>query len=264
MQQKLNGIPETLLIPLWARAIENKQPKPIIKSHKALEIMDNIDYDFSKFEKGWLSQVGVVIRTELFDNITKEFIEKYPNAVIINIGCGLDTRFSRIDNRNIKWYDLDLPEPIRIKKNFFQETDRYKMIAKSVFDYSWIDEIVVSKEPILIIAEGMLMYFTQEEVKGIINKLVSTFPKAEMLLEMITPTIVKNSSRHDTVGKLGVEFKLGITSGKEIENYNKNIEFLREFNYFDFHKDRWRVVKWFALIPAFRNRFNGRVVHLKF
>lgn len=264
MNQKLKGVPETMLITLWAKAVENKQPKPIVKDPKALEIMEKIDYDFSKFEKGWLSQAGVVIRTELFDNAAKAFISKNPNAVIINIGCGLDTRFIKIDNNKIRWYDLDLPESIIIKKNFFKETDRYKMIAKSVFDYSWIDEINILKEPVLIIAEGLLMYFTEEEVKGIMNKLVSAFPEAEMLLEMITPTIVKNSKRHDTVSKLGVEFKWGINTGKDIEKINPNIQFIQEFNYFDYHKDRWRFVKWFALIPAFKNRFNGRLLHVKF
>ncbi|WP_234117372.1 class I SAM-dependent methyltransferase [Clostridium hydrogenum] len=118
MQQKLKGIPETLLIPLWARATETTRSEPIIKDSKAIEMMENIDYDFSKFDNTWLSQTGVAVRTELLDNGTKAFMHKHPNATIINIGCGLDTRFFRLDNNKIKWYDLDLPEPIRIRKLF--------------------------------------------------------------------------------------------------------------------------------------------------
>lgn len=126
MQQKLKGVPETLLIPLWARATETQSSIPIVKDYKAVEMMKNIDYDFSKFDNTWLSQIGVAVRTELLDNSTKTFIHKYPNAVIINIGCGLDTRFFRLDNDKIKWYDLDLPEPIRIRKHFLVKPKNIK------------------------------------------------------------------------------------------------------------------------------------------
>lgn len=264
MQQKLNGVPETLLIPLWARATETQNSKPIIKDYKAIEMMKNIDYDFSKFDNTWLSQTGVAVRTELLDNGTKVFIDKYPNAVIINIGCGLDTRFFRLDNNKIKWYDLDLPEPIRIRKQFFTETERYKMIAKSVFDYSWINEINILNESVLIIAEGILMYFTENEIKSLFNELVKAFPNAEVLFEMMTPTVAKMSKHHDTASKLGVKFNWGITSGKEMESYNSKIKFIEEWNYFDYHKDRWHWLRLPSLIPAFKNRFNDRIVHLKF
>ncbi|MBX4265489.1 class I SAM-dependent methyltransferase [Clostridium estertheticum] len=264
VKQKLSGVPETLLIPLWARAIETKKSNPIIKDYKAVEMMDSIDYDFSKFDNTWMSQVGVAVRTELLDNATKTFINKHPNAVVINIGCGLDTRFFRLDNNEIRWYELDLPEPIRIKKQFFSETERYKMIAKSVLDYSWINEIHVSNKPILIIVEGLLMYFTEQEVKSLINKLVTIFPNAEMLFEMMSPTLVKRSKQHDTASKVGVDFKWGIKNGKEMLKYNKKIQFIAEWNYFDYHKDRWRWLRWVVLIPALKNCFSNRIVNLRF
>lgn len=264
MQQKLNGVPETLLIPLWARAIETNKDDSIVKDYKAVEMVENIDYDFSKFDKVWLSQVGVAVRTEIFDNAAKEFIIKNPNAIVINIGCGLDTRFLRVDNNKITWYDLDLPESISIRKEFFNETDRYKMISKSVFNYSWIDEIKRTDEPILIISEGVLMYFTEEEIRNLMDKLVDSFKGAEMLFEMMTPSIVKRSKQHDSVSQMGVKFKWGITSGKEMMKYNSKIHFIEEWNYFDHHKNRWGWLRWMALIPAFKNRFNDRTVHLKF
>ena len=101
MIKNLNGIPETLLIPLGARAVEIKQSNPIIKDYKAIEIMGLIEYDFNKFEDEWATQLSVAVRTEILDNATNEFMNKFPDAVIINIGCCLDTRFSRIDNGKI-------------------------------------------------------------------------------------------------------------------------------------------------------------------
>lgn len=264
MPHKLQGVPETLLIPLWARAVEANRDEPVIKDDKAAAIMQRIEYDFTKFDNAWKSQTGVVIRTELLDKATRNFIKKHPDAVVVNIGCGLDTRFSQVDNGRIRWYDLDLPEAIQIRRQFFAETDRYKMIAKSVFDYSWIDGIAPGDAPVLIIAEGILMYFTGPEVKDLINKLVVSFPAAEMLLEIITPALVKMSKQHDTIGKMNVKFQWGINSGQELEEYNNRIRLVNEWNLFDYHKARWRWMGRLAVIPAFKHRFSDRIVHVKF
>ena len=222
MKQSLKGVSKTLLIPLWARAFETKHPNPIIKDEKAVEIMENIRYDFTKFDDEWPTQVSIAIRTELLDNATKVFIKNHPQAVIINIGCGLDTRFSRLDNGKIHWYDLDLPEAIHVRKQFFNETDRYKMIAKSVFDYSWIDDVKTSQS-VLIIAEGILMYFTKQEVIGLLNKLVESFQNAEMVLETIPASLVKQSENQDLIKKqynIEAQFHWGIKKGKNLEKIN--------------------------------------------
>ena len=266
MEQKLTGVPETLLVPLWARAIETKQDNHIIKDEKAVEIMDQIDYDFSKFKNQEPTQVSVAVRTELLDNAVKAFIDKYPTTTIINIGCGLDTRFLRVDNNKIYWYDLDLPEVISIRKQFFAEGERHKMIGKSVFDYSWIDDINAN-DHILIIAEGILMYLTEQEVKDIMSKLAGAFNGAEMLLETTPASLVKQNEKQDFIrDQYQIEARLqwGIKKGKDITKLNSHIEFIEDWHYFDYHKDRWKTIRWLSLIPGFKDRFGNRIVHLKF
>lgn len=94
VNHNLKGVPETLLIPLWARAIEAEQSRPIIKDCMAAKMMEEIEYDFSKFDKEWPTQVSVVIRSELLDKATRKFINKNPNAVIINLDVALILAFS--------------------------------------------------------------------------------------------------------------------------------------------------------------------------
>lgn len=169
MKQNLKGVSETLLIPLWARAVETRHSPPIIKDENAVEMMGNIEYDFSKFDGRKMPQVSIAIRTELLDKSTKTFMDRHPDANVINLGCGLDTRFSRLDNGKTHWYDLDLPESIHLRRQFFNETDRYKMIAE------------------------ILMYFTEQEVNELMDKMVTNFPDAEMLIETILPSLVKQA-----------------------------------------------------------------------
>ena len=262
-EQKLKGIPETLLIPLWARAIETKRADPIIRDEYAVNLMENINYDFHKFEKAWMSQVGVSIRTELLDKATQKFIQANPDAVVINLGCGLDTRFFRVDNGSIQWYELDLPEPIRIRRHFFPETERYHMIEKSVFDYTWVQKIQHESQPVLIIAEGLLMYFTERQVKDLLTKLIDFFPHAEMLLEPLAPILAKNSRHHDSIRNMQATFKWGVASGQEVAKLNNRIRLIAEWNYFDYHRDRWRWMVWLS-IPVLKKRFNNQIIHLQF
>ena len=264
IKQNLRGVPETLLATLWARAAETKHEEPIIIDEKAVEIVNRIEYDFSRFEKDWLTQVMVAVRTEILDNATNAFIEKYPDAVIINLGCGLDTRFSRLDNGKIHWYDLDLPESINVREHFFNENNRYKMIAKSVFDYSWMDEINRDNKPTLIILEGLLIYFKEPEVKDLINKLINTFKGSELLSTVIPPFIVKNRTKKGVFGEMGAEFKWGLKSGREMEKYNSKIKFVEEWTYMDYHRSRWKIFGLLSLISGFKSKFGNKITHLKF
>lgn len=264
MKHNLENVAETMLIPLWARARETGMEHPIISDKTAVKIIDRIAYDFSQFSNAWMSQVGVAVRTMLLDRATLFFIRNHPDAVVINIGAGLDTRFSRVDNGFIHWYDLDLPESICLRKDFFQESHNYSMIAKSVFDFSWIDDVTVGDRPVLIIAEGVLMYFEKNDVKQLMIKLSERFPKAEMLFEMMTPALTGMSKKHDTVSRMNATFKWGIKSGRDVEAFSSRIQFIQEWNYYDFHKKRWKWMGWAARIPAIKNRYNNRIVHIRF
>lgn len=258
LKHNLNGITETLLIPLWIRARETRHSHPIIKDQKALEMMEQIDYDFSKFEHKRMPQVSIAIRTKLLDDATQDFMYRNPGGTIINIGCGLDTRYSRLDNRRVHWYDLDLPEPIHLREYFFKETSHYKMIASSVFDYSWV-KLVKKDNPILIIIEGLLMYFQEDEVKNLLNKLVTSFPDAEMLCEVTTPLLVERYKKQDPKIRQTVPFIWGVKNGEEIEKFNGKIEFITEWNYYDYYQERRKE----ANIRLTRED-SGRIVHLKF
>ena len=260
---KLNNVPETMLIPLRARYLESKRPDGIIKDPKSIEILDKINYDFSgKNEVSKGSQMGVAIRTEILDEQTNIFLSKNKNALVVNLGCGLDTRFHRLDNGSVIWFDLDTPEAIELRKNFFKETDRFKFISKSVLDFSWTEQIPKNKAT-LFIAEGLLMYFTEEEVKSILRTIGKNFPKSEILLEAMSPFVAKRSSKHPDVKKYNATFKWGIKTGKEIELWNIGAKFINEYYYFDRHKNKTPFVfKILSLIPAFRKMM--KIIHIKF
>ena len=108
---KLTGVPETMLIPPTARYVNARRKNVIISDPKTIEILARIEYDFSgKKEVSVGSRIGVAIRTEILDEETNRFLSKNPDTVVVNLGCGLDTRFERLDNGTARWFELTADE----------------------------------------------------------------------------------------------------------------------------------------------------------
>ena len=265
---QLTGVAETLMITLYARAVETQRDDSLFQDQKAVEIAQNTDYNFEKYEKGWGSQLGVVIRVKEYDRIVKNFIETYPNAIVINLGCGLCTRFMRVDNGSIRWYEVDFPEVIELRRQFFEETNRYQFIAQSILDFGWIDHIQQSPNyPYLIIMEGVAPYLSEAENRALLSQLQGRLAPAEFVFDVLNQKTAKQSKQHDTVSQTDAEFKSGIDSGKALEAWGSGIHLKDEIYYltqFANHPQRlpiWARYLSFLLVPLFKN--SGRILRVK-
>jgi O-methyltransferase involved in polyketide biosynthesis len=199
-------VQETMLGPLWARATYGKLYPKLLNDTKAIEIISNINYDFSKIEeflKEWRG-LGLLVRARNFDSIVTKFIERHPKATIVNIGAGLDTTFYRVDNSFIQWYDLDLPDAIEFRKRYLNETSRNNYIQKSVFDYTWCDEIKYNpQDGIFFITGGFIYYYDKVEIIAFFKELSERFPEGEIVFDCISNLAIKVAARR--ARKAGIE-----------------------------------------------------------
>ena len=265
--QQLGDVPETMLITLWARATETGRSDAILCDPAAVELLGRIDYDFSRFEGVWMSQVGVAVRSAILDEGVRRFLDRRPDAVVVNLGAGLDTRYRRLGDDRIRlWYDVDLPEAIELRRRLMEETSVNRYLGASAFDEAWMAQIQDDGAPVLVLAEGLLMYFAEDMVRSLLRRLVRRFGGGEMFLEMLAPFLVGRARHHDSLRKTqgAAEFRWGMTDTRAMEAWAPGLRFVEEWNYFEHHPERWRHLRWAALIPAFRRRFNNRIVHLRF
>jgi len=216
MPVKLDGVMETLLITLSVRAKDAASIAPVLNDQKAAEMVKRIDYDFSKFDSGIMSYYGVLARAKMMDDQARLFISRNPECVVVSIGCGLDTRFSRVDNGKIRWYNLDFPEVIEQRKEFFEEHPRVQDIPKSALDPSWTQSVKTNDQPLLIISEGMLMYLHENEIAQIFEILTDGFDHFEAHFDLLYKGLVNKGGMHDTVKKTGAQFNWGVKDGSEV------------------------------------------------
>jgi O-methyltransferase involved in polyketide biosynthesis len=184
----LGAVQETLMLPLLARAIESEKENPILYDAYAREIVANIDYDFSKLGAlltDNMHQMSFPIRAYNFDNTISDFLEHNSHAVVVNIGAGLDTTFHRIDNGSVLWINIDLPDVVALRRKLVPDSDRERSIARSVFDFAWIDDIAKHKKDraILFMAAGVLCYFDPPSVEALFRKLAKAYPSAHVVFD---------------------------------------------------------------------------------
>jgi hypothetical protein len=173
-EAELGDVQMTLFVPLAARARETRRKRPALRDPKAVEMIESIDYDESLYGRGWGGFV-TVLRTLVFDWWVRQFLAAHPEGTIVELGAGLNTRFERTDNGTAHWFELDLPDTIDLRRRFFADTDRRRMVAGSVLDEDWMDLVAGEPGPYLFIAEGVLVYLPEDDVTRTLSRISERF-----------------------------------------------------------------------------------------
>ena len=181
-QVRLGAVQETLFIPLAARARETPRKRPVLRDPKAVEMVRSIDYDAAKYGRGAGGSV-TVLRTAIIDFWVRWFLAAHPAATVVEIGTGLNTRFERVDNGQVHWFDLDLPDTIDLRRAFFADTGRRRMVAASVLDEDWLPAVAQSRGPYFFVADGVLVYLPEEQVTATLARIAERFPGALIALD---------------------------------------------------------------------------------
>lgn len=190
VQVNLKDVPETMLWTLHNRAAEASRPDGCLHDPKCLEIYQAIDYDYTQHFGKADGSHGV--RSMLFDRYICAYLAEHPDAVIINPGEGLETQRYRIDAPNALWYSIDLPAAIEIRERFIAPDAKHIHIRKNALDTSWFAEIPKGR-PVFIAAQGLFMYFTEEEMAAFIHALAQHFPGARLMFDYLNTILSKRS-----------------------------------------------------------------------
>jgi O-methyltransferase involved in polyketide biosynthesis len=253
--QNLSGVPETSLVPLYLKAMESKRPDALIKDEKAVELVTRMRYDFNRVRQIPLIEANKVVRileSCEFDRHVLDFMRRYPEAIVVHIGCGLDSRFERVDNGQVEWYDLDLPDIIDLRRKLLgDERGRYHLLRCSVFDDAWLEVVSARRpHPFLFLAESVFFYFPEIQVKSLVLKLYNHFPGAELVFDACSPLHVWVTNRQISRSKLGARLQWGIWRGKKIEGWGAGIRLLDEWGFFDRPEPRLAHFRWFHPIES--------------
>lgn len=241
MEQKINvtidGVQATMLLPLRGRAKLSSRFPELYKNDSDLKMIDKLAYDFTSIDQalGEYGNLTYVVRAKKIEQMITKFLTAKPKAAVVNVGAGLDNLFDRVDNGLVNWYDLDLPDSMAFRKLLIEDQERAHSIAKSVFDFSWFDDLSYSPDDgLLIVAGGVFHFLPEEQLKELMIRLSERFSKTEVFFDINSKegNLYSNESIKAS-GNQGAPLIFAVDQKEELEAWSPRIKVLSISPYFD-------------------------------
>ena len=258
---QLSGVPETLLIPLWARAIEQSRPNPLIVDPDAREIVKALNYDFSEFRRRRVETENFCVRARVMDEVVAEILIARPDTTVVEFGPGLDTRFQRLGHLAEHWLEVDLPEVISLRQQFFEPHQSRTEVSCSMLDSDWMDECRGLEKPPLFLAEGVFYFFSHDQIRTLFTSIRQNFPGASFVFDAISPLYLKLSNLRHPLKTSSLQFALS-PGASEIPEWDPEWSIRRYVGYGDspwydsvMHRFSWWKRTAVRFLPLARHAF---------
>jgi O-methyltransferase involved in polyketide biosynthesis len=258
---KVANVPEDLYKPVYFRAKETQRLDSIIKDPLAVEIVERMSFNGSVVDD-WTIQFGIAIHTLIVDNVVKQFLQEYPDALVLTIGGGLATRPLLINNNQAEWFCIDGPYVEPFWHQLIGESNHNHFISSVVTDLDWMDQITDTGRKVLFIAEGIFLYLTEPEVKQVILSLQRRFPNSEIVMEVIGKFILNSTQIFRSQAIPGGRFQWGINDYCEIETWNSGIMLIKEYFCSDYYNERKGLMKFLPHLVGGKQKLL-KVAHLR-
>jgi O-methyltransferase involved in polyketide biosynthesis len=212
----LSGAPQTMLATFYAKALDADLPDPILGDRFAKDIVDRIDYDWKRTAITAANSPSVTTRSAHFDGWARQFLAAHPKAVVLHLGCGLDSRVFRIDpGPDVEWFDVDYPEVADLRKQLYPTRDHYRVIAASVTDPAWFADIPRDR-PMLMVGEGLTMYLTEADGVALLRRVVEHAPSGELQFDAFNTLGIKSQWMNPVVRRSGATLHWAIDGPDDI------------------------------------------------
>lgn len=249
----MNSVNKTLYIPLYGKAFVSKK-NIILKDKKAEDIWTKEGFELKgKSKSKWLAYY-MAMRSAVYDEWLENEIKRNPNAVVLHIGCGMDSRIERVSAKSKEWYDIDFPDVIEERRKYYEETDYYHMLAIDMRSDKWKSCIKYNQDAIIVL-EGVSMYFKPTELLSLLSGLSEHFRSVMLLMDCYTEKAAKASKYKNPINDVGVTAVYGYDNPKELAE-RSGFVFMNEHNmspqrYIDELCGAERVI--------FKNLFAGKI-----
>jgi O-methyltransferase involved in polyketide biosynthesis len=212
----LSGAPQTMLATLYAKALDADLEMPILGDRVAKDVVERIDYDWSKTAITPRLSPSVTTRSAHFDNWVRQFLAVHPESTVLHLGSGLDTRYFRVaPGPDVQWYEIDYPDVAELRRRLLPDPEHYHVIASSVTDRAWLQHIPADR-PTLAIGEGLTMYLTHADGTALLRRIVGQFPSGELQFDAFSRFGIKSQWTNTVVRRSGATLHWGIDGPDDI------------------------------------------------
>lgn len=191
-----NTVQETLVIPLYGRKMCSELYPNLFRDETAVQLINEIDYDFSLLEQksGSLMQQFGFLEAAMRQNDlaweVRDYLKTHPRAAVVNLGCGLDNTGRCCDNGSCKIYNLDFPGVIEVRDQLLPAGEREQNIGCDLNDPAWFEKIDAA-DGVVLFAAGVFYYFQTEQVRTLVQGMAAAFPGGRLVFDAANRSAVK-------------------------------------------------------------------------
>jgi O-methyltransferase involved in polyketide biosynthesis len=222
-------VQDSLWLTLYGRAIDNRSPNPILGDKMADEIVRKVDYDFEKLHVSPSGARNIARRAKKLDEVAQRFFARHPRAVGLDLGAGLDSRVLRITPPPaVDWYDIDFPEVIAARRQVLPDRATPHGIGADLTDPAWLDALPADR-PAVIVADGLIAFFSEEEMISLVSRIISHFPSGEIAFNGYSKFAVWAQKRYPGAQSIrGITKFPGFDDPRAPERWNPKLKLARE------------------------------------
>lgn len=259
----LGSVSDTGLMTLFCRVRESRSARPILHDPAAEALADALLPAIRRSDRELLRRLArgdvhpvlcvyLALRTRHYDGIARAFVARHPPGVVVDLGCGMDTRFQRLDDGAITVFDVDLPEMIAVKRRLVPANPRHRLLGCSALDHAWLDAVAqVARGPVLFLAEGLFPYFEPAAAKALVLAMQRRFPGSELVFETCNASWLSPLLRpivHFQMRRVGIArdavYRFGMRDGREVEGWGPGIRLLGQWSHFDEDEPKLGWMRW--------------------
>jgi len=218
---------EKFLTTFYGKVLDSRAGDSILGDAFANEAARHIDLDFEslKIPKG--ASLTLPLRAKHLDTWAREFLAAHPSSTVLHLGCGLDSRVYRIDPPpTVRWYDVDRPEVIELRRRIYPERHDYALIGSSVTELRWLDGIPADR-PVLVIAEGLVMYLSEADGVALFNRIAKQFPSGQLLFDAYSRLTVRLMMLVSSVMRPALSLSWAINDPRQLETQVPHLTLLK-------------------------------------
>lgn len=220
---------KTLLVSLHAKALDSASARPVLDDRSAAAVADRLDYDYTQLRVRTDDAIAVVIRAKQLDDWTAQFLAAHPDATVLHLGCGLDRRADRVERpAGSSWIDVDFPDVVELAERLYPRRDGHRYVGASVTDPGWLDD-VPAEGPVLVVAEGLTMLLTEDEVRSLVERITARFDSGEFIFDVYNTIAIRSMNRHQTIRATGADLRWGVDDINDVTAWAPGLKLEQEW-----------------------------------
>ena len=261
------------MIPLFGRLICSERFPTLFSDPEAKRVCDSLDYDFAEKRKKMESPAGLFGALEVAQRQydlrceAEAYLKEHPKAAVVNLGCGLDDSFSKVDNGTCRGYNIDLPDVIAVRRELLPAGEREENIACDLNDYAWMEQIDASDGAVFY-AAGVFYYFKTADVKALFASMAERFPGGVLAFDSCNRRGAKmmRSTWLKEAGITDVNAYFSLEDPDEVKGWSKSFASVSSRSYMRGYRDIYNNVGLFhrLMIRFCDSLVKMRIVKIEF